>query len=178
MIQVRDWLLVELVLPEEFLTLISTAGVALILIIYVVLVVKLRPSKEFAETGRLPALEPRKDSGKPNQAEEAKTPSPKPQPPPPPPAKESSQQSTAKQRNNKPQPQREEKADEKKNGSKEGESKKSFYLFGEKNFEGCPHKFGYLKSLPKNMPIPDECFGCGEILECVRNHKANGKQQS
>lgn len=51
------------------------------------------------------------------------------------------------------------------------ESKKSFYLFGEKNFEGCSHKFAYLNGLPKNTPIPDECFGCPQIVECLRNLK-------
>ena len=51
------------------------------------------------------------------------------------------------------------------------EAKKSFFLFGEKNFEGCPHKYGYLNSLPKNTPIPDECFGCPQIVECLRNLK-------
>ncbi|MGD8506341.1 MAG: hypothetical protein PVF15_06720 [Candidatus Bathyarchaeota archaeon] len=51
------------------------------------------------------------------------------------------------------------------------ESKKSFFLFGEKNFEGCSHTYGYLNSLPKNTPIPDECFGCPQIVECLRNLK-------
>ena len=45
--------------------------------------------------------------------------------------------------------------------------KKSFYLFGQKDFEGCPHEFEYLKTLPKNTPIPDECFGCHKIIECL-----------
>jgi hypothetical protein len=45
--------------------------------------------------------------------------------------------------------------------------KKSFYLFGQKDFEGCPHEFEYLKTLPKNTPIPDECFGCAQIIECL-----------
>lgn len=47
------------------------------------------------------------------------------------------------------------------------EEMKTFFLFGETEFNGCPFKFGYLKSLPKNKPIPDECFGCPQILECV-----------
>lgn len=54
---------------------------------------------------------------------------------------------------------------------KDKEAKKSFFLFGKKNFEGCTHKFGYLKSLPKNTPIPDECFGCPQILECLMRSK-------
>jgi len=54
---------------------------------------------------------------------------------------------------------------------KDKETKKSFFLFGKKNFEGCTHKFGYLKSLPKNTPLPDECFGCPQILECLMRPK-------
>jgi len=31
----------------------------------------------------------------------------------------------------------------------------------------CLHQFGYLRTLPKNAPIPDECFGCPKIVECL-----------
>jgi len=31
----------------------------------------------------------------------------------------------------------------------------------------CLHQFGYLRTLPKNAPIPDECFGCTKIVECL-----------
>lgn len=31
----------------------------------------------------------------------------------------------------------------------------------------CPHKFGYLRGLPKNRPIPNECFGCPRIVDCL-----------
>jgi hypothetical protein len=47
------------------------------------------------------------------------------------------------------------------------EEKKAFFLFGETEFNGCQFKLGYLKGLPKNKPIPDECFGCPQILECI-----------
>jgi hypothetical protein len=30
----------------------------------------------------------------------------------------------------------------------------------------CAHHFGYLRTLPRNTPIPDECFGCTKIMEC------------
>jgi len=33
----------------------------------------------------------------------------------------------------------------------------------------CPHYFGYLKKLPKNLPIPDECLGCLRIMECLHS---------
>lgn len=35
----------------------------------------------------------------------------------------------------------------------------------------CPHFFGYVRSLPKNTPIPDECLGCPWIVECL-THQA------
>jgi len=57
-----------------------------------------------------------------------------------------------------------------------GESKddrKAFFLYGKANFEGCKFKYGYLKTMPKYKPIPDECFGCPHILECVGT---NGKK--
>jgi len=31
----------------------------------------------------------------------------------------------------------------------------------------CLHQFGYLRTLSKNAPIPDECFGCSKIVECL-----------
>jgi len=30
----------------------------------------------------------------------------------------------------------------------------------------CPHYFGYLKAIPKNSPMPEECFCCPKIMEC------------
>jgi type IV secretory pathway VirB10-like protein len=54
----------------------------------------------------------------------------------------------------------------------EKEAKKAFFLFGKKDFAGCVHKFGYLKTVPRNTPIPDECFGCPRILECLMQTKS------
>ncbi len=34
----------------------------------------------------------------------------------------------------------------------------------------CLHDFGYLKSLPKGKPIPDECLSCRKIVECRHSH--------
>jgi hypothetical protein len=31
----------------------------------------------------------------------------------------------------------------------------------------CFHFFGYLGGLPKNTPIPGECFGCQRIVDCL-----------
>jgi hypothetical protein len=35
------------------------------------------------------------------------------------------------------------------------------------NSSGCPHHFGYLKEHPKNTPIPNECLTCTRIMECL-----------
>ena len=35
----------------------------------------------------------------------------------------------------------------------------------------CLHFFGYLGSLPKNTPIPGECFGCEKIVDCLSTVK-------
>lgn len=35
----------------------------------------------------------------------------------------------------------------------------------------CAHHFGYLRTFPKNSPIPDECFGCEKIVDCLVNNK-------
>jgi len=35
----------------------------------------------------------------------------------------------------------------------------------------CLHHFGYLRTFPKNSPIPDECFGCEKIVDCLVNNK-------
>jgi len=40
---------------------------------------------------------------------------------------------------------------------------------------GCLHRFGYLRTLPKNKPIPDECLGCSRVVECLRNAKTRGE---
>ena len=37
----------------------------------------------------------------------------------------------------------------------------------EKNHIKCPHYFGYLSKLPKNTPIPEECFFCSRVIECM-----------
>jgi len=30
----------------------------------------------------------------------------------------------------------------------------------------CRHQFGYLRTLPKDAVIPDECFSCDKIIDC------------
>ena len=34
----------------------------------------------------------------------------------------------------------------------------------------CQHYFGYLKKLPKNASIPDECLTCPKITQCLFNY--------
>jgi hypothetical protein len=31
----------------------------------------------------------------------------------------------------------------------------------------CPYHYGYLKTHPKNKPIPNECLTCTKIMECL-----------
>lgn len=38
----------------------------------------------------------------------------------------------------------------------------------------CIHFYGYLHSLPKNTPIPDECFGCVKIVDCLISPDSTG----
>jgi DNA-directed RNA polymerase subunit RPC12/RpoP len=35
------------------------------------------------------------------------------------------------------------------------------------NVPECPHQFGYLKKRSKGEAIPDECFTCVNILQCM-----------
>lgn len=39
------------------------------------------------------------------------------------------------------------------------------------NDKDCFHHFGYLNSLPRNTPIPRECFGCQKIVDCLVTKK-------
>ena len=41
--------------------------------------------------------------------------------------------------------------------------------------QGCSHYLGYLVSLPKNRPIPNECMGCSEVFECLEKKKSKPK---
>jgi len=34
-------------------------------------------------------------------------------------------------------------------------------------FQKCVHHFGYLRNLPQNTPVPDECFGCPKVMRCL-----------
>ena len=35
------------------------------------------------------------------------------------------------------------------------------------DFQRCIHNFGYLRNLPANTPVPDECFGCTKAMRCL-----------
>jgi hypothetical protein len=58
---------------------------------------------------------------------------------------------------------------------RDAKGKKSFFLFGEADFGGCKHSLGHLSTLPKSTPIPEQCFGCPEILECIKYGKNKQK---
>ena len=33
----------------------------------------------------------------------------------------------------------------------------------------CLHYFGYLRFLPRNVSIPDECLSCQKVMECSKH---------
>jgi len=39
------------------------------------------------------------------------------------------------------------------------------------NQRKCSHFFGYVKTLPKNTPIPDECLWCPSIVDCLSHEQ-------
>jgi len=39
---------------------------------------------------------------------------------------------------------------------------------GESGERECPHYIGYLTTLPKRSRFPDECFGCRNVIQCLR----------
>ena len=38
--------------------------------------------------------------------------------------------------------------------------------------EECPHHFGYLSGYPSDQPVPEECFGCANVIACM-NHRTD-----
>ncbi len=47
----------------------------------------------------------------------------------------------------------------------------TFYV-GQRAPVGCPHGFGYLRALPSDVEIPDECAVCPKVVQCsVRKSK-------
>ncbi|MDH5782969.1 MAG: hypothetical protein OEZ35_04820 [Candidatus Bathyarchaeota archaeon] len=166
---------VKLMLPFGFpLNIVLIVATAIIIISYAILIIKLKPSIEtepstnrYLERRKSTPIEPKR-LGKPTSPAETE--------------KITSEESaSAVETPKKPTESIQTKAhaetaeiaetEEEQKPKKAEEAKKSFLLFGERDFEGCPHKFAYLNSLPKNTPIPDECFGCPQIVECLRNLK-------
>jgi hypothetical protein len=41
----------------------------------------------------------------------------------------------------------------------------------------CTHRFGYLSALKKKTEIPDECYSCTQLINCVKEPK-NGPQEA
>ena len=41
----------------------------------------------------------------------------------------------------------------------------------EKTPSECAHRFGYLKKLPKEAAVPDECLTCSTLLQCFAKRK-------
>ena len=36
-----------------------------------------------------------------------------------------------------------------------------------KNYSNCANYFGYLAKLSKEAPVPEECFLCPKVVECI-----------
>ncbi len=176
--------LVKLMLPSESsLDIVLMAVIMVIVIFYAILLVKLKPSKEtespsirYLERNKETPIEPKRleeptkpaETKKATNAKQALSVEPKISTRPQKTSKEAAMEVEDKKGVQTKTPVE---TEEKQKMKKDEEAKKSFLLFGERNFEGCPHKYGYLCSLPKNTPIPDECFGCPRIVECLRTSK-------
>jgi len=39
----------------------------------------------------------------------------------------------------------------------------------------CEHQFGYLRALPRDASIPDECLNCDRIIECKHSSTKTGE---
>lgn len=37
----------------------------------------------------------------------------------------------------------------------------------------CPHRFGYLKTLPFGSSVPEECYGCSRMMQCLFSNEQN-----
>lgn len=48
-----------------------------------------------------------------------------------------------------------------------GKTQASIKQSSHSSTKDCLHFFGYLHTFPKNSPIPDECFGCEKIVDCL-----------
>jgi len=45
--------------------------------------------------------------------------------------------------------------------------KKNVEKGSSESLKKCSHFFGYVRTLPKNTPIPDECLWCPSIVDCL-----------
>jgi hypothetical protein len=48
------------------------------------------------------------------------------------------------------------------------QKKKRFSAQPKKGASSCPYGFGYLSKQDKNAPIPEECLGCSQLVECYK----------
>jgi type IV secretory pathway VirB10-like protein len=156
--------------PELSLTILKVA-IAIILVFYVTLLVKLKPSREikpplnrYIETVRTPTVEQKRPEKPTTPVETKKTTNEEP-------ALTGLPKKVPEEPTENIQTEAHAETEENQKKETEKQAKKAFFLFGEREFEGCPHRFKYLRALPKNSPIPDECFGCPKILECLGSSK-------
>ncbi len=53
-------------------------------------------------------------------------------------------------------------------GTLPNEETSDIFPKGESGERECPHYIGYLTTLPKRSRFPDECFGCRNVIQCLR----------
>jgi hypothetical protein len=58
-----------------------------------------------------------------------------------------------------------------KTASRTLKSRKNVRAKSQTDFRNCAHSFGYLRSIPRNTPVPDECLGCPSVVQCVFQSK-------
>jgi hypothetical protein len=44
-----------------------------------------------------------------------------------------------------------------------------------KKDNGCNHHFGYLRTMSKDISLPEECLGCTRVIECKHSHSKEGR---
>jgi len=155
----------------SFLDIALMAVIAIILAFYAIFLIKLKPAKENESTLDGNFEKKGKTIRKPKRLEKAPAPVETKKITDEEPASPVETQKIPEEPTESVQTKAHAETEENQKKKKDREVRKSFLLFGKKDFEGCPHKFGYLKTLPKNTPIPDECFGCPQILECLTPSK-------
>ena len=58
-------------------------------------------------------------------------------------------------------------AEDAEEAEEEAETIQKFKVDKTEDTVACAHHLGYLKRRPKNTPIPEECFTCPKMIDCM-----------